>query len=349
MQQMISRELSPLNLEFPFHSLSSEITPNDQFYVRCHFPIPRIDLDSFRLTIEGSVDRDVSFSLSEIRQLPKVTRRVTLECAGNGRIFLVPQVKGAQWEMGAVSTAEWTGTPLSALLELAGVNANALDLIMEGVDQGKAKEPPAPPGEIRYSRSIPIAKALSDVLIAYDMNHEPLSPEHGAPLRAVVPRWFGMASVKWLSRIIVSDRPFRGYFQTTDYAYWKPQHGALVQTPLSEIQIKAQIASPRAREVVPRDASYRVHGAAWGACEVSKVELSLDGGETFQTATLLGEKHAGAWRLWEYHWRTPVKPRSVQLIARAWDSHGRTQPLDRDGNWGTYVICHALPIEITVA
>ena len=145
----------------------------------------------------------------------------TLECAGNSRVFLVPKVKGTQWELGAVGNAEWTGVSLGELLRQAGVKSGAIEVILEGADSGAIAEPPRPAGKIHFARSIPLGKAMDDVLLAFRMNGQPLAPAHGFPLRAIVPGWYGMAAVKWLQRVVVTDRPFNGYYQTVDYAFWK--------------------------------------------------------------------------------------------------------------------------------
>jgi DMSO/TMAO reductase YedYZ molybdopterin-dependent catalytic subunit len=189
------------------------------------------------------------------------------------------------------------------------------------------------------------------------MNGEDLLPVHGFPLRAIVPGWYAMASVKWLQRIIVTDRPFTGYYQTIDYAYWQRtdygrwQRGEDIAqlTPLSELQIKAEIARPAEGETVAANTSVRVFGAAW-ACdaEITKVELSTDGGATWNDAKLLGESNSNAWRLWEFNWQAPSQPGKQTLIARATDSLGRTQPVHHDPDRGIYMINQLLPIEVNV-
>ena len=158
-----------------------------------------------------------------------------------------------------------------------------------------------------------------------------------------------MASIKWLTRIIVTDRPFNGYFQTLDYAFWKRRGDIAERIPLSEMQTKAEIAKPKAGEVVPANSTVRVHGAAWTAeSEIRRVELSIDGGSTWNEAKLLGESKSNAWRLWEFDWKTPTSAGKQTLMARATDSNGRTQPVERDPDRGTYMISHLLPITVEV-
>ena len=340
----IVRGEDPLNLEMPFSTLDQFITPTKSFYVRTHFPIPAIDKDAWWLNVEGEVEKPFAINYEELLKLESLTIPVTLECAGNNRNFLDPKVKGVQWGLGAVGTAEWTGVPLSILLDRAELKLGAREVILEGADGGMLEEPKKPPGELRFARSIPLSKARADVLLAYKMNGDKLSPEHGFPVRAIVPGWYAMASIKWLQRVIVTDRPFAGYYQTMDYAYWKRRGDIAELTPLTEMQIKAQIAHPAEGEVVPANSNVRVRGAAWTSDgEITKVELSADGGATWNEAKLLGESKPNAWRLWEFQWRTPAAAGKQILVARATDSHGRIQPAHRDPDRGTYMINHLLP------
>jgi DMSO/TMAO reductase YedYZ molybdopterin-dependent catalytic subunit len=355
--ERIVRAESPLNLEMPFSTLDSFITPAKSFYVRTHFPIPAIDRNAWWLHVEGDIEKPFAIDYQELMTLESVTAPVTLECAGNNRNFLEPKVKGVQWRLGAVGTAEWTGVPLSLLLDRASLKPNVSEVILEGADGGMLEEPKSPPGELKFARSIPLEKARRDVLLAYKMNGEDLPPEHGFPVRAIVPGWYAMASIKWLQRIIVTDRPFTGYYQTIDYAYWQRtdyghwQRGEDIAelTPLSELQVKAEIARPAEGEIVAANTSVCVRGAAWtGDAEIAKVEMSTDGGATWNDARLLGESTLNAWRLWEFNWQTPPQPGKQTLIARATDSLGRTQPVHRDPDRGTYMINHLLPIEVEV-
>jgi DMSO/TMAO reductase YedYZ molybdopterin-dependent catalytic subunit len=240
---LIIRQKEPNNLEMPFDRLDSFLTPTDLFYIRSHFPTPNIDASQYELRIDGAVGRPLTLRYEELRAMRSETRIATLECAGNGRVFLVPQVRGAQWELGAVGNAEWTGVPLRDLLERAGLEDGACEIIFEGADQGVPSEEPIPPGPISYSRSVPLDKALQpEVLIAYQMNGRDLSPDHGFPVRAIVPGHYGMASVKWLTRIQAVREPFQGYWQTSDYGYWESLDGKPVRRPLAEIKLKSAIA-----------------------------------------------------------------------------------------------------------
>lgn len=280
---MIARQKDPDNLEFPFSTLDTFLTPNSRFFVRTHFEVPGLDVGRWRLRVEGTVERPLELSYDELREMPSRTVTALLECAGNGRVFLKPPQVGLRWELGGVGTAEWTGVPLSAVLDRAGVKPDAVEVVLQGADRGQFREPePKTPGVIPYARALPLEKARRpEVLLAYRMNGEDLPPAHGFPVRAVVSGWYGMASAKWLERILVVDRPFQGFFQTFTYTTWERRHELPSLVPVTEIQVKSEIARPAPGEVVPRDAPYRVHGAAWaGASDVARVEFSADGGQT---------------------------------------------------------------------
>ena len=346
---MIIREKEPANLEMPFGLLDGFITPNEQFYIRSHFPVPELDLSTWRLEIDGAVEQPRAWSYDELRALPQKTIPATLECAGNSRVFLVPKVKGTQWELGAIGNAEWSGVSLGELLQAAEIKAGAVEVILEGADSGSIAEPPRPSGRIHFARSVPLGKALDDVLLALAMNGEPLTPSHGFPLRAIVPGWYGMAAIKWLQRVVVTERPFHGYYQTVDYAFWKKDGVGATLVPITEMQVKSAIARPGINEVIPAGTPYRVAGAAWTAnAEIVQVELSTDGGKSWKQTSLGKEKIRNCWQLWECNWETPRVPGRCILLARATDSRGRVQPTERDLDRGTYEINHCLPIEVVI-
>jgi DMSO/TMAO reductase YedYZ molybdopterin-dependent catalytic subunit len=348
---LIIRQKEPVNLETPFDQVDSYLTPTELFYIRSHFPAPRLDLGTYRLRIDGAVRNPLSLSYPQLRQLPTETRVATLECAGNGRVFLVPQVAGAQWELGAVGNAEWTGVPLAALLEQAGLEEAACEIVLEGADRGTPTEQPVPPGPVTYARSLPRAKALQrDVLIAYQMNGRDLTPDHGFPVRAIVPGHYGMASVKWLTHIEAVPEPFRGYWQTSDYGYWDYLNGMPVRRALGVMKLKSQIARPRVYETLAPNQVYTICGAAWaGETEVTGVGVSTDGGQTWAEAEFLDPVRPHAWRRWQFVWRTPKEPGRCTLLSRARGANGSAQPDQHDANYGTYVITHPLPIEVFVA
>src|SRR5712692_8885158 len=348
---LIMRQKEPTNLETPFDQVDSYLTPTELFYIRSHFPAPRLELASYQLRIDGAVRIPLSLSYQQLREMPSETRVATLECAGNSRVFLIPQVAGAQWELGAVGNAEWTGVPLGALLERAGLEEDACEIVLEGADRGTPKEPPVPPGPISYARSLPRDKAIQrEVLIAYQMNGRDLPLDHGYPVRAIVPGHYGMASVKWLIRIHAVREPFQGYWQTSDYAYWDYRDGTPVRRPLGEMKLKSEIARPSVYETLEPNQVYTVFGAAWaGETEVTEIAVSTDGGHTWAEAEFLDPVQRHTWRRWRFDWLTPKEPGQYTLLARAKDAKGGAQPDKHDQNYGSYVIDHPLPIEVFVA
>jgi DMSO/TMAO reductase YedYZ molybdopterin-dependent catalytic subunit len=347
---LIIRQKEPTNLETPLDQVDSYLTPTELFYIRSHFPAPKVEIASYQLRIDGAVRKPFSLSYRQLRDMPSQTRVATLECAGNSRVFLVPQVAGAQWELGAVGNAEWTGVPLGALLERAGLEEDACEIVLEGADRGMPAEPPVPPGPIAYARSLPRDKALQpEVLIAYQMNGRDLPLDHGYPVRAVVPGHFGMASVKWLTRIHAVRERFGGYWQTSDYGYWDYLDGKPVRRALGAMKLKSEIARPRVYETLAPNQVCTVSGVAWaGESEVTGIAVSTDGGQTWAEAEFLDAAQPHAWRRWKFDWRTPKKPGRYTLLARATDASGSAQPDKHDPNYGTYVINHPLPIEVFV-
>jgi len=346
---MITREKLPLNVEMPFSTLDGFITPTDNFYVRDHFPVPSVEVRTWKLKVEGAVKTPVEIGYEALLKMEMRTLTATLECAGNGRAFLQPQPDGTLWELGAVGNAEWIGVPLSAVLERAGMTAEAVDIVLEGADHGEAEKSPHPAGALHYARSVPRRKACHDVLLAVMMNGTPLSLAHGFPVRAIVPGWYAAASVKWLTRIVVSDRPFAGYFQTIDYSYWEKRDGMPTLVPIQALNVKAEIARPAIGEAVPAKSNYRMHGAAWTSdVAIVKVEISDNSGATWQDAKLIGQPVPNAWQLWEFAWRTPAVPGKVTILARATDARGRTQRREHQADRGHYLISHCLPIAVDV-
>ena len=348
---LIIRQKEPANLESPLDQVNSYLIPTELFYIRSHFPAPRLELASYQLRIDGAVKNPLSLSYQQLRDMPSEKRVATLECAGNGRVFLIPQVRGAQWELGAAGNAEWTGVPLAALLERAGMEEDACEIVLEGADRGTPTEEPVPPGPISYAWSLPREKAIQrEVLIAYQMNGRDLPLDHGYPVRAVVAGYYGMASVKWLTHVHAAREPFRGYWQTSDYGYWDYLDGKPVRRALGEMKLKSEVTRPRVYETLLPNQVYTVSGAAWaGETEVTGIAVSTDGGQTWAEAEFIDPVQRHAWRRWKFDWLTPRKPGRYTLLARAKDANGSVQPDKHDPNYGSYVINHPLPIKVLVA
>src|ERR1700730_13553264 len=348
---LIIRQKDPNNLEMPFDQLGDVITPSELFYIRSPFPTPGLDPHGDRLSIKGAVRNELSLSYADIRAMPSRTCVATLECAGNSRVFMAPPVPGAQWQLDAVGNAALRGGPISVLLERAGLADEVCELVFEGADRGVPKEEPKPPGPISYARSIPRARAMEpNGLIAYQMNGQDLTPDHGYPLRAIVPGHYGMASVKWLTDIVAATKPFQGYWQTSDYGYWDDSEGTPVRRPLAEMKLKSQIARPRVYERLEPGRPYTIFGAAWaGDTDVTEIWISLDGGASWVQGDFLDPVSRHAWRRWKYDWITPAQPGRYTLLARARGANQHAQPDGHNPNFGSYVIDHPLPIEVFVA
>src|SRR5207245_2990285 len=254
----------PLNAETKLEQQRGTVVPAGRHYVRTHFPIPN---PPGKIQINGEVRTPRSATLEEIRALPARTVAVTLECAGNGRRFLQPPAPGEQWGLGAVGTAKWTGAPLHSLLGRDWL-PSAVEVKFRGADEGIPKDLGR---RIAYERSLPLADAMSDdVLVAYLMNGGPIPPEHGGPLRLVVPGWYGMASVKWLARITLLHRPFVGFYQTDRYV--------LDGSPLRTIRPRAILTYPQ--DGTRHERAIWIAGFAWsGAAPIARVDVSTDGGQ----------------------------------------------------------------------
>jgi DMSO/TMAO reductase YedYZ molybdopterin-dependent catalytic subunit len=346
---MIVRQQEPRNLETPLRDLRPDL-PTEKFYVRSHFAVPAVDPKTYTLTVEGHVEKKLELTLDDLKKMEAVTREIVLECAGNGRVFLVPQARGLQWGHGAVGSAKWTGVPLGAVLDRAGVKAGAVDVVLTGADTGAITTDPPSPGAINFDRGIPFAKARKDeTLLAWNMNDEPLTASHGAPLRAIVGGWYGMASVKWLTRIVVLDRPRAGFWQTMDYAVWERGADGLPQlVPVTAVQPKAILTTFGPGEVLKAGGEYTLGGMAWaGENGVKRVEFSTDGGKTW-APTHGGEAKPFAWGRWSVAFKAPAAPGPLGILARCTDDKGNTQPEKRDPDRRSYAINHLVPVEVLV-
>jgi DMSO/TMAO reductase YedYZ molybdopterin-dependent catalytic subunit len=336
----------PLNCETSIPALIGGIVmPNAHFYVRNHFQIPDLDTAAWRLAVTGLVERALSLSLRDLQRLPTHRLAITLECAGNGRAFLHPAVEGEKWEYGAVSTAEWTGVPLVEILDRAGLSGRAREVVFRGADRGTAD---GATGEIQFERSLKLDDARDrDVLLAYAMNGEPLPIQHGYPLRLVVPGWYGVASVKWLTEIEVIDHQFDGFYQADRYHFEREENGQLLREPVTLQRVRALITQPEAGDRIEAG-ELTVRGVAWsGAAPIARVEVSVAGG-SWQEARLVGERTRHSWQWWELLTRV-AQPGRLAIRARATDLAGRTQPEKPEWNRLGYGSNAIQQLEIEVA
>ena len=320
------------NAEMRWEAMAGQgyVTPAERFFVRNHTATPRIDPHTWRLRISGTGLRrpeGIELSLRELQRLGSERRTAAIECAGNGRSFFTSQqgtpTTGSQWGLGAVGVARWRGVPLGAVLDRAGITRRAVDVMPEGLDATVVSNG-VDQGHVR--RPLSVGKALDDVLLAYEMNGAPLPPDHGAPVRLVVPGWVGIASIKWLGRIEVSDQPLFSAWNTTQYRMTGGDYPAdsppLTTQPVkSAFELPLGATLPAARRIV-------LHGRSWsGAAAIRRVEVRVDGDPdgAWRHARLHGPNLPQAWVRWSVDWRPPG-PGAYALLARATDRAGTTQP-----------------------
>jgi DMSO/TMAO reductase YedYZ molybdopterin-dependent catalytic subunit len=335
----------PLNAETPIESLRSWITANSVFFDRNQGEIPRekIHLTDWRLLIEGDVEAPLSLTFDEIYQMPKAMVANTLECSGNSRSLLEEKAKGNPWTVGGVGNAVWTGVWLRDVFALARPKAEARHVAFEGFDK------PLGSAQIQFVRSIPLDKAISSTLLAYEMNGEPLPLKHGYPLRALALGWTGANCVKWLSRITCSAQPYSGFYMDKVYRVFQkgqdPETGAVV----TGLKLKSIITQPVDGQRIPSGV-VAVSGASYaGEAEVQAVEVSTDHGTTWEPAEFIGPREPYAWRHWQYLWKAEEKGQWT-LMARAKDNQGNQQPLKATWNVLGYgnngVQAHAVKVTI---
>ncbi len=323
--------LAGRNHSMPLEALRYHPTPAGLHYLLTHYDIPFLDDASFRVRVGGRVERALDLGMDDLRTRPSVTLPVTFECAGNGRARMDPRPVSQPWLDEAVGTAEWTGTPLAPLLREAGLRDDALQVVFTGVDHGMEFGT-----EQDYARALPLAEALADdVLLAYGMNGQPLLPQHGAPLRVVVPGWYGMTQVKWLAGIEVIDHVFAGFHNAS--AYRLKQQADEVGEPVTRIAPRALMVPPgfpdfMSRTRVVEVGKHELVGRAWsGWAPVSRVQVSTDDGTSWTDAELDEPVGRWAWRGWRCRWAATT-PGTYALRVRADDAAGNAQPLEHSWN-----------------
>jgi sulfane dehydrogenase subunit SoxC len=311
------------NFEMRWENMTGRgyLVPNELFFIRNHSRTPRIDPATWRLRVEGTgVARPLDLTYDDILSMPDISVRRYVECAGNGRSFFELQynrrAQGTQWRLGAVGVAEWTGVPLREILARAGLKSTAVDVMPEGTD------------DLRVRRPMSIAKALEpDTLLVYAMNGHPLPPDHGFPARVLVPGWIGVASVKWVGRIEVSEAPLFTPWNTTSYVligptYRKPDAGPAEGPILSTQNVKSAFELAWPAEL--RAGRHTVRGRSWGPSAIARVEYSLDRGVSWQTTRIRDASVPRAWVRWEFVW--DARPGDYSLRVRATDAQGSVQP-----------------------
>ena len=344
---VLSRE--PLVAGTPMSSLDSQVVPTNLFFVRNHFPVPVMDPELWSLKVTGHVRDEFRLTYPELKEMDRIELEALLECAGNSRAAIQPPIEGLLWDHSGVSSARWAGVALRTLLDRAWPLPTAQEVLLIGADRGtEAGES----GEMCYAMSLPMGRALDpNTLLAYEMNGEPLLPEHGYPLRAVVPGWYGMTSVKWLSEIQVLDRPFQGFHQSDYYVY--RDLGVDDGSPgerVTSIKVKSLITWPGRGQML-EVGTHRLRGVAWsGAAPVARVDISTDDGCTWRSATLQESGSRHAWRPWEYLWEA-AEPGRYLIRARAMDELNNSQPARAPWNFRGFASnsIHVVPVVVKQA
>ena len=332
------------NRGMPLEAMAHDTTPVGLHYLVIHWDIPVADEATWRIAVEGLVGRTLSLSIDDLRSRPRMTLPVTMECAGNGRARLDPRPISVPWLNEAIGTADWTGTSLWPILEEAGLADDAVDVVFHGADRGIQ-------GDVdqTYGRSLSVEEVRrAEVMLAYEMNGRPLEPQHGFPVRLLVPGWYGMTSVKWLNRIEVVNEPFAGYQQADSYRY--QQDADDPGEPVTRQRVRALMIPPGIPDFLTRhryvDAGeVALSGRAWsGAAPIVRVEVGVDG--RWSDAELGPARGEFAWRAWSFAWR--ATPGEHELACRATDSAGRVQPLEQPWNHQGMGVNHVQRVAVTV-
>jgi DMSO/TMAO reductase YedYZ molybdopterin-dependent catalytic subunit len=329
-------QLATRNHGMPLEALRRDLTPVGLHYLLIHYDVPFVDEHAYRLDVDGEVERPLTLTIHDLRARSAAEVTVTMECAGNGRARFTPRPFSQPWLHEAVGTAAWRGVPLRALLDEAGVRDGVREVLFTGLDRGIEKEV-----EQIYQRSLSLDEALRDELVlAYEMNGAPLLPQHGAPLRLVVPGWYGMTNVKWLSQITALSEPFEGYQQSAAYKFRRDEEDD--GTPVTRMAPRALMVPPgipdfhtRERTVSPGRCT--LEGRAWsGRARIAGVDVSTDRGATWEAAQLGAHVNSSpwAWCSWTYDW--DAETGRHELCCRARDEAGNKQPLDAEWNVGGY-------------
>jgi DMSO/TMAO reductase YedYZ molybdopterin-dependent catalytic subunit len=327
--QLEELQLAFRNRGMPLEALRYDLTPTGLHYLVIHWDIPLLDAEAWRLRLGGLVERPVDLTLDELRSRPRQTLPVTMECAGNGRGLLKPRPVSLPWLGEAIGTAEWTGTPLWPLLEEAGIRDDAAEIVFTGADRGIQGDE-----DQEYARSLGIDEVRRpEVMLAYEMNGRPLEPQHGFPLRLLVPGWYGMTSVKWLTSVEAVAEPFAGFQQAVAYRYQRDADDPGER--VTRMRVRALMTPPGIPDFFTRQrflepGRVTISGRAWsGGGRVDRVEVGVDG--EWSDAVLEPAVGDFAWRAWSFQWE--ATPGDHELACRATDAAGHVQPLDQPWNY----------------
>jgi DMSO/TMAO reductase YedYZ molybdopterin-dependent catalytic subunit len=327
----------PEDLEMPLSGFSDYITPIEHFFVRTHVYVPTVNLNDWRLTVDGEVQTPLTLTMDDLKKLPSVEMVSVVECAGNGRGFAEPPVPGLQWTNGSVGNGRWRGVRLADVLKRAGMKDSGKEILFNGAD--------VPLGTMQdFRRTITVKKALDpNTLLAYEMNGVTLPVKHGFPLRVVAPGWASDSWVKWLTNITVLDKEFDGFWMKSSYR--KPDHpiapGSAMaldkMVPVTSLRVKSVIAAPLDGTSVRLGDPVNMHGVAWSGDQgpVVSVDISTDGGRSWTPAALGADKSQFGWRQWSFSFR-PERESYYNVMSRAKDATGGTQPFVQEWNPSGY-------------
>ncbi len=321
---LILRSRRPENLESPLGAIDSLFTPNDLFYLRNHHDYPLINLEAWQLTVGGHLEHSMCLSYQQLLTLPQVSIAATLECSGNKRTFFQPKVPGDQWETGALGNAKWTGIPLCHLLSMAKLRAGVRDIVFSGADSGPRADMP---GTYHFIRSMPVQDVFEvNPVLAIYMNDQTIPYKHGFPLRLVVPGWYGMASVKWITSITAITSEFSGPFQKIDYVYLPQENSYEKAFPVRKIKVNSVITHPADQAIIYPGRNV-IKGIAWaGSASIVKIEVSIDNGITWAAVSSFSKQISQfSWVFWQYFWDV-THPGKYAIKVKAQDNLGNVQP-----------------------
>ena len=324
-----------------------QVSATEGHFIRSHFAAPNVPLSGWSLPVTGEVDNALYISYEDLLKMPSHEVTSLMECAGNSRSTMQPPAEGVQWDNGGLSVSKWKGVSVKTVLEQAGLKSAATDVLFVGADSGKETHAE---GTLVYEISVPVEKLLNpDSVLAYEMNDETLPKDHGFPIRLLVPGWYGMTSVKWLTKMVVMDHP-NGGFHEMDYWIYPATNGngGAKARRVTKLKVKSLISTPNKGDIVA-PGKHKVAGVAWsGDGHIAKVEVSTDDDRTWYTANLEEPNGGYSWQHFEYEWEATSLGHAL-IRSKATDSAGNVQPMLATWNFRGYEVNSIHSVPVTVA